>query len=350
MEPASRLRSGSAALGPVDTRARSADGGCLTDGAYRRAMGACRGMCRGSGARPASPVPTPLPVRRRRPRATAARSAPWFRYPPCPGRRDSRGDYADRHGLARRWQLSRGPDLPQPRSRDPANPTPGASVRYGAIVPWPLPALNPGDRAEATVAVTIAGDSGSAWVSAVTSVDITNVALTVPLPSVFYLSDDPEYVNSTGLLFRGTVATGDAARIYYYHADVGLPHDLDVVLTARRRRASILCSRLRVRISTSMSVGHTVSPKLAALSTAARGRHCRPRARRAVCLTSRSDAAGRTGRRFDRPRGSPRRTGERLGRLVVGGRAGPTTTWMARGSRSTATTVTAPSTSTASAI
>ena len=36
----------------VDTRARSADGGCLTDGANRRAMGVCRGMCRGSGARP----------------------------------------------------------------------------------------------------------------------------------------------------------------------------------------------------------------------------------------------------------------------------------------------------------
>ncbi len=135
----------------------------------------------------------------------------------------------------------------------------GASVRFGTIVPWPLPALSPDGRAEATVAVTIAGDSTSAWVSAVTTVDMTNVGLTVPGPSVLYLSDDPEYVNSVGLLFRGTVTAARAARMYYYHADVGLPHDLDVVLTATKpSRVHVMQSAAGPDLDV-MSVGHTVS-------------------------------------------------------------------------------------------
>ncbi len=110
----------------------------------------------------------------------------------------------------------------------------GSSIRFGTIVPWPLPSLNSGDRAAATVSVTIAGDTGSSWVSGVTSVDIANEPIAVPSPSVLYLSDDPEYINSTGLVFRGTVADGRPTRLYYYHSDRRLPHDLDVVLTASK--------------------------------------------------------------------------------------------------------------------
>jgi hypothetical protein len=136
---------------------------------------------------------------------------------------------------------------------------PGASMRFGAMVPWPLPPLNSGDRTAATVAVTIAGDSGSSWVSAVTTVDITNVPLPVPSPAVLYLSDDPEYINSTGLVFRGTVADGRPTRLYYYHSDVGLPHDLDVVLTATKpSRVHVMQSAAGPDLDV-MSVGHTVS-------------------------------------------------------------------------------------------
>jgi hypothetical protein len=109
---------------------------------------------------------------------------------------------------------------------------PGASVAYGPIVPWPLFPLAPRTRAAVNVTVTIAADDAYATVSGVTNVIVENVATPLVKPVELFLSDDPEYVSSEGLVFRGTVIPAKPARLYYYHADAGPPRDIDVVLTA----------------------------------------------------------------------------------------------------------------------
>lgn len=136
---------------------------------------------------------------------------------------------------------------------------PGASIRYGPIVPWPLLPLAAGTRAAVNVTVTIAGADGSAPVSGVTLVTVENVVVAPAPPAVLFLSDDPEYLESEGLIFQGKVDRDRPARLYYYHDDIGAPRDLDVVLTAA------VPSRLQIIQSTAgpdldvMSVGHTVS-------------------------------------------------------------------------------------------
>jgi hypothetical protein len=108
----------------------------------------------------------------------------------------------------------------------------GASVNYGPIVPWPLLPLVAGTRAAVDVTVTIAGDDSSAVVSGVTLVTLNSVAIPRIEPSTLFLSDDPEYLLAEGLVLKGNVTAGRPARLYYYHSDLGLPRDLDVVLTS----------------------------------------------------------------------------------------------------------------------
>ena len=136
---------------------------------------------------------------------------------------------------------------------------PGASVRYGTIVPWPLFPLAFGSRAAVNVAVTVQGGPDTAPVQGVTTVNVTNDPVPPAPPSVLYLSDDPEYVQSDGLVFRGDVTPDRPARLYYYHSDIGLPRDLDVVLTSTvRSRVQVIASGAGPELDV-MSVGHTVS-------------------------------------------------------------------------------------------
>jgi hypothetical protein len=134
---------------------------------------------------------------------------------------------------------------------------PGAAVRYGPIVPWPLLPLARGARTAANVNVTIEGAGET--VTSVTTVTVENVPVPATRPKVLFLSDDPEYLQSNGIVFRGDVTADRPARLYYYHSDIGLPRDLDVVLT------STAPSRVHLIASASgpdldpMSVGHTVS-------------------------------------------------------------------------------------------
>jgi hypothetical protein len=138
----------------------------------------------------------------------------------------------------------------------------GSSVRYGAIVPWPLLPLAFGGRAAVNVTVAIAGDGASAPVSGMTTVNVFNVAVAPAPPSVLFLSDDPEYLQSDGLVFRGSVTAERATRLYYYHADAGAPRDLDVVLTAAApARVQLIESAAGPDLDV-MSVGHTVSRDL----------------------------------------------------------------------------------------
>jgi hypothetical protein len=136
---------------------------------------------------------------------------------------------------------------------------PGASIRYGPIVPWPLLPLASGSRAAVNVTVTIAGDSVSASVMGITTVTLNSVVVAPAAPAVLFLSDDPEYLQSEGLVFRGNVAADKPARLYYYHSDIGLPHDLDVVLTATvPSRVQLIGSDAGPDLDV-MNVGHTVT-------------------------------------------------------------------------------------------
>lgn len=136
---------------------------------------------------------------------------------------------------------------------------PGAAVSYGPLVPWPLIPLPAGGRATVDVTVAISGDATSAPVSAVTAVALYSIPLPPVAPAVLFLSDDPEYVDAEGLVFRGTATHERPARLYYYHSDIGVPRDIDVVLTAAApARAQIISSAGGPDLDV-MSVGHTVS-------------------------------------------------------------------------------------------
>ncbi len=139
---------------------------------------------------------------------------------------------------------------------------PGAGLRYGAVNPWPLLPLPLGARTAVNVTTTIAGDGTTVPVSGTTTVTVENVPFTPARPHVLFLSDDPEYLMSDGLVFRGTVTAEQPARMYYYHSDIGMPRDVDVVLTASApARVHLLESAAGPDLDV-MSVGHTVSRDL----------------------------------------------------------------------------------------
>ncbi|GAC1568373.1 MAG: hypothetical protein NVS2B3_11620 [Vulcanimicrobiaceae bacterium] len=135
----------------------------------------------------------------------------------------------------------------------------GSSLAYGPIVPWPLVPLVAGTRAAVSVTVTIAGNAASAPVSGATTVVLNSAPTAHADPDVLFLSDDPEYLPSEGIVSRGDIATGRSARLYYYHSDIGLPRDLDVVLTAPvASRVHLIDSAAGPDLDV-MSVGHAVS-------------------------------------------------------------------------------------------
>jgi len=138
---------------------------------------------------------------------------------------------------------------------------PGAAIAYGPIVPWPLLPLASGSTTAVSVTVTIDADS-SAVVTGITTVSVYNVALAPARPRVLFLSDDPEYLQSEGVVFRGDVAADRSARLYYYHSDIGLPRDVDVVVTAAvHSQVQLIASAAGPDLDV-MSVGHTVSRDL----------------------------------------------------------------------------------------
>jgi hypothetical protein len=136
---------------------------------------------------------------------------------------------------------------------------PGASLRFGTVAPWPLAPLSAGARTAVNVTVTIQGDPSRPLVSGITTVVVNNVDLPFATPKVLFLDDDPEYLQSEGLVFRGDVTADRPTRLYYYHSNLGVPRDLDVVLT------STVPSRVHIVASAGgpdldvMSVGHEVS-------------------------------------------------------------------------------------------
>jgi hypothetical protein len=139
---------------------------------------------------------------------------------------------------------------------------PGSGIRYGPVAPWPLIPLASGARAAVNVTVTVQGDASSASLTGVTTVTLNGLVLPAPAPKVLFLSDDPEYLQTDGLVFRGDVTAARPARMYYYHSAVGLPRDLDVVLTAAvPSRVQLVESAAGPELDV-MNVGHTVTRDL----------------------------------------------------------------------------------------
>ncbi len=136
---------------------------------------------------------------------------------------------------------------------------PGATIGFGSVNPWPLPFMQPGQSAAANVVTTVTGDATSAPVSGTTTVSIYDVPAPASLPGVLFLDDDPEYLLTEGLVFRGDVTPDRPARLYYYHSDIGVPRDVDVVLTsAAPARVHVIASEAGPDLDV-MSVGHIVS-------------------------------------------------------------------------------------------
>jgi hypothetical protein len=139
---------------------------------------------------------------------------------------------------------------------------PGAAISYGPIVPWPLPSLLSGAQVTVNVTVTISGQEVDPPLTAVTTVTLANVSVATESPGVLYLSDDPEYVRSEGLLFRNDVTAARPARLYYYHSVIGIPRDLDVVMTASvPTRVQFIASGSGPDLDV-LGVGHSVTRDL----------------------------------------------------------------------------------------
>ena len=136
---------------------------------------------------------------------------------------------------------------------------PGSSLRFGAVNPWPLPPLPAGARTAVAVSATIAGGPATPIVTGTTTVTINSVEAPAPAPRLLFLSDDPEYITSDGVVFRGTLTADRPARLYYYHSDIGTPRDLDVVLTATSPARVHLISSASGPDLDVLTVGHAVT-------------------------------------------------------------------------------------------
>ncbi len=107
---------------------------------------------------------------------------------------------------------------------------PGAVTTIGSVSPPPAP-LAPGGTEQLSVPVQIAGNGQYFDQSGTTTVTVQNAGLAPFAPSVLFYDDDPEHVDSDGVLFRGTVSAAQPTRLFYYH-DATDPRVLAVVLAS----------------------------------------------------------------------------------------------------------------------
>lgn len=137
---------------------------------------------------------------------------------------------------------------------------PGAVPQIGQIAAPALP-LGPGGQTAFSVPVTIAGGDQYLDVSGTTQVSVQNVASAPFAPPLLYYSDDPERIESDGVLFRATLTTAQPVRLYDYHENGPQRRRLVVALQS----ASTAPSSLHVIEAFAgpnadvMSVGHAVT-------------------------------------------------------------------------------------------
>ncbi|MBV9648491.1 MAG: hypothetical protein JO043_13575 [Candidatus Eremiobacteraeota bacterium] len=134
-----------------------------------------------------------------------------------------------------------------------------AGIRYGTPIPSLVP-LAPGFSTTYDVPVTVSGGSMNP-VQGIVAVSVQNVNVPSAQPVLLALDDDPEYIRTDGVLFRGTIDAQRPTRVYYYHANVGTPRRFLVVLTG----PADAVARVHVVEASAgpnrdvMTVGHAVS-------------------------------------------------------------------------------------------
>ncbi|HEV7179191.1 MAG TPA: hypothetical protein VGN11_04935 [Candidatus Baltobacteraceae bacterium] len=137
---------------------------------------------------------------------------------------------------------------------------PGAQVTIAAVSPPPVvPA--PGQQAQFTVPVQIAGGDAYYDVNDATTVNVQNVAVNSFLPSLLFYDDDPEHITADGVLYRGTVDAARPVRLYYYHDNGPEPRRIVLMLGAQSQdptSVQVIDSSAGPNIDV-MGVGHATS-------------------------------------------------------------------------------------------
>lgn len=138
---------------------------------------------------------------------------------------------------------------------------PGALIAVGAPAPEPE-TLAPGGRTQVTVAVQISSPDGRYFPqSGTTQLAISNVPVDPFSPALLFYDDDPEHVVQDGVLFRGTVRSGEPAGLYYYHDNAGDPRRVVVALSSDSQdptQVQLIDASAGPNIDV-MQVGHSVS-------------------------------------------------------------------------------------------
>lgn len=106
---------------------------------------------------------------------------------------------------------------------------PGTQVTIAGVPP-PANPLVPGASAQFVVPVQIGGNPLYFDISGSTTVTVANAPMQPFAPALLFYDDDPEHVLQDGVLFRGSVAMSEPARLYYYHDDGSDPRRLVVSL------------------------------------------------------------------------------------------------------------------------
>jgi len=159
-----------------------------------------------------------------------------------------------------------------------------------------------GATASVSVPVQISGGTTYFDVSGATNVNVTNVPIDPLAPRVLFYDDDPERVTGTGVIYRGSVSLGSAARLYYYHDGGPDPSQLAVVLSANSQdptSVQVIDSSAGPNLDV-MSVGHAVSKNFLQMDPHNEGVvldlvEGSPYVLRSVALSTKAGAAGAIG-------------------------------------------------------
>ncbi len=138
------------------------------------------------------------------------------------------------------------------------------TVHPGATFAAPSPTVAPpqnGATASVSVPVQINGNGQYLDVATTTNVSVQNVNVEPFASPTLMYDDDPEHLSSDGVIYRGTIASGTASRLYYYHDDTSDPRRIVVMLSSSGTGPSsvqVIDSTAGPNIDV-MSVGHAVS-------------------------------------------------------------------------------------------
>ena len=140
---------------------------------------------------------------------------------------------------------------------------PGVSAKNVQFAAYAVPqAFAPGAQAAIPVSVTVPGADAYLDAAATVNVTLQNVASNAFESPVLLYDDDPEKIVSNGVLFRGRIAPGTPARLYYYHQNMDAPRRLLVVLSPLSDRDSSTAQVVDASAGPNidvMSVGHAVT-------------------------------------------------------------------------------------------